>query len=281
MIRGRITQLDPLTYVITELPIGRWTQDYKKFLTELVLPEKKAPLIADFKENHTDTTVHFTVTLTEEQAKALEGQDLYKFFKLETSITTTNFYLFDQDGHIHHYDSAQDIVDMFFEFRLPLYQKRKDLLIATLEKETRRLRNMTRFILAVVNGELVVNNRPRKDILRDLVQQGYDTFYASSRPEALPEDTPATVTEEFIPQADEEDTSSGLSFDEKTTDLSKGYNYLLSMKLWKLTREEVENLKKQLASKEKELEVLQATTVKQMWESDLDAFVDELLKVGE
>lgn len=133
----------------------------------------------------------------------------------------------------------------------------------------------------MVNGELVVNNRPRKDILRDLVQQGYDAFYASSRPEALPEDTPATVTEEFIPQADEEDTSSGLSFDEKTTDLSKGYNYLLSMKLWKLTREEVENLKKQLASKEKELEVLQATTVKQMWESDLDAFVDELLKVGE
>lgn len=249
--------MDPLTYVITELPIGRWTQDYKKFLTEMVMPEKKAPLIADFKENHTDTTVHFTVTLTEEQAKALEGQDLYKFFKLEASITTTNFYLFDQEGHIHHYDSPQDIIDMFFEFRLPLYQKRKDLMIATLEKDTRRLRNMTRFILAVVNGELIVNNRPRKEILRDLVQQGYDAFYPTSRVETLPEDTPTTGTEEILSHVDdEEDSSAGLSFDEKTADLSKGYNYLLSMKLWKLTREEVENLKEQLASKEKELEIL-------------------------
>ena len=53
------------------------------------------------------------------------------------------------------------------------------------------------------------------------------------------------------------------------------------MKLWKLTREEVENLKEQLASKEKELEILQATPVKQMWENDLDAFVDQLLKVRE
>ena len=76
LIRGRISKLDDLTYVITELPIGRWTQDYKKFLTELAIPEKKTPVIADFKENHTDTTVHFTIILTPEQAKELEGKDL-------------------------------------------------------------------------------------------------------------------------------------------------------------------------------------------------------------
>ena len=76
----------------------------------------------------------------------------------------------------------------------------------------------------------------------------------------------------------EEEAESG-SFDQRTTDLSKGYNYLLSMKLWRLTLEEVEALKRQLEAKEKELEVLRQTPIKSMWESDLDAFVDELLKV--
>ena len=255
--------------MITELPVGKWTQDYKKFLTELMMPEKKAPMIADFKENHTDTTVHFTVILNEEQAKALEVQDIYKFFKLETTITTTNFYLFDKDGHIHHYDSAQDIMEMFYAFRLPLYQKRKDLLVASLERETRRLRNMTRFVLAVVGGELVVSNRPRKDLLKDLVDQGYEAFYPGEK---------GTTVADGSEAGGEEEAESG-SFDQRTTDLSKGYNYLLSMKLWRLTLEEVEALKRQLEAKEKELEVLRQTPIKSMWESDLDAFVDELLKV--
>ena len=43
--------------------------------------------------------------------------------------------------------------------------------------------------------------------------------------------------------------------------------------------QEVEALKRQLEAKEKELEVLRQTPIKSMWESDLDAFVDELLKV--
>lgn len=257
--------MDDLTYVITELPVGKWTQDYKKFLTELAIPEKKTPVISDFKENHTDTTVHFTIILNPEQAKALEGQDLYKFFKIETPLKITNFNLFDEKGHIHHYNSPEEIIDSFFDFRYPLYQVRKDHLIARLEKEVKRLSNKARFVLAVVNGELVVSNRKRQDVMADLVRMGFDTFY--------PDGAKSPVIEGMDGEEDEK------LFDEQTKDLSRGYDYLLSMKIWTLTKELVDLITKQVETCMAKLEKLKNTSTKTMWENDLDAFVEELMKV--
>ncbi|CAN0279504.1 unnamed protein product, partial [Hapterophycus canaliculatus] len=112
---------------ITELPVRKWTQDYKQFLESLLTgaedtkskeggskgkgsgkgkgggDKEKTPTrcIKDFKENHTDTTVHFTVTMSMEDLDALEkGDGLYKYFKLESSVSTNNMVLFDQDGHL-------------------------------------------------------------------------------------------------------------------------------------------------------------------------------------
>lgn len=45
--------------------------------------------------------VHFTVTMSMEDLDAIEkGDGLYKFFKLETSVSTSNMVLFDQDGQL-------------------------------------------------------------------------------------------------------------------------------------------------------------------------------------
>ena len=242
-------------------------------LTEYALPEKKAPLIADFKENHTDTTVHFTIMLTPEQAQELNGKDLYKFFKLESYVKTTNFNLFDQNGHIQHYDSAEAILDSFFEFRYPLYQVRKEHLIKKLEKETTKLSNMARFILAVISGELVLSNRPRKDIMKDLVRMKFDMYY----PEKVK--TSSTTADVVVDREENEEGMEG-NYDDETKDLSRGYDYLLSMKLWKLTKELVDELLQQVEKGKQKLEELRNTSTKTMWENDLDAFVEELLEVS-
>ena len=67
--------------------------------------------------------------------------------------------------------------------------------------------------------------------------------------------------------------------DEKTRDLSRGYEYLLKIRIDTLTKERVEELKRDLESCRQQLEDLKNTTTKTMWENDLDAFVEELLKV--
>ena len=50
------------TLEITELPIRRWTQDYKEFLETLIKPEDKgAALLTDYREHHSGSHVHFTL----------------------------------------------------------------------------------------------------------------------------------------------------------------------------------------------------------------------------
>merc|ERR1719160_553089 len=68
-----IEKVSDTTLVITELPVRQWTQSYKEFLEELMPAEGKKSeeasdaAISDFKEHHTDNTVHFEVIMTPEQ----------------------------------------------------------------------------------------------------------------------------------------------------------------------------------------------------------------------
>ena len=70
--------------MINELPVGKWTQEYKQFLCTLL---QQNALISGFKENHTDTEVMFTLSLKEEVAPEYRNNDekVMKDFKL-TSI---------------------------------------------------------------------------------------------------------------------------------------------------------------------------------------------------
>lgn len=66
---------------------------------------------------------------------------------------------------------------------------------------------------------------------------------------------------------------------ESDTDDSKEYNYLLTMPLWNLTYEKVEEIKKSTTDKKNELLMLEKTSVKEMWNADLIAFLEVLDKV--
>merc|ERR1719515_391025 len=49
------------------------------------------------------------------------------------------------------------------------------------------------------------------------------------------------------------------------------YDYLLGMPLWSLTFEKVEEIKKQLEAKSKELDIVKKTSIEKMWDRDLEA----------
>ena len=58
--------------------------------------------------------------------------------------------------------------------------------------------------------------------------------------------------------------------------LAKGYDYLLSMRLWALTRERVDALRGELSEKDAELRTLQATATTDLWLTDLQALEEQL-----
>jgi DNA topoisomerase-2 len=119
-VLGRIEQVDESTLVISELPVGKWTADYKGFLESVLIGSTTAaaaatgadgapacaPFIKDFKENHTDTTVLFTVTVAPEKIAEIcaEKGGLMKKFKLEGSVATSNMHLFDLNSQIRKFE---------------------------------------------------------------------------------------------------------------------------------------------------------------------------------
>ena len=240
---GAIEQIDERTVLITELPVGKWTSDFKNALEAMMLVSDKGapPTVKDFKENHTDTTVRFTVTTTESIVGAC---DLVKKFKLESSVNTSNMHMFDMEGHIRKFEGPTDVMRAFFPVRLEFYGKRKAHLAEKLTAEWDKLDNRVRFVTAVISGELVVANRKKRDLEEDLRKRGFKGGADRTA-------------------ADEADGSAAAADNDE-------YDYLLSMKLWSLTAERVQELTRARDAKRAELDTLLATTKENLWLADLD-----------
>eukprot|EP00985_Skeletonema_marinoi_P019020 scaffold10767_cov109-Skeletonema_marinoi.AAC.4 len=257
-IAGKIERTNDTTLVISELPIGRWTQDHKTFLEEMMTGTDKSPSeIIDFKEHHTDTSVAFTITASKENIDEFEKEKggLLGKFKLSKAISSTNMTLFDVDGKIHKYNTTVDILRSFFSHRLDFYVKRKDMLLAKMRKELTILSNKERFIEEVCEGDLVVSNRKRAELLSELSEREYDL---------CPKDEKMISEEE---DGDDDETMEDTSSD---SELVKGYEYLLGLKLWTLTFERAEDIRRQKGDKEAEVVALESTSPESIWLSDLD-----------
>ena len=139
--------------VVTELPPGRWTQDYKEYLDGLV--EKQ--LIGGFINNSTTEDVHFEIT-------DYTGKDLVKDLKLRKTFRVSNMHLFHPTKGIHKYLSPEEILKDFVELRLEHYKKRKAHLINVLEKRAEMCDHKSKFVSMVIEGKLVVFKRKKVEL---------------------------------------------------------------------------------------------------------------------
>ena len=133
------------------------------------------------------------------------------------------------------------------------------------------LRNKVRFILAVLSEELVVHNRKKAELLAQLVEDGYDAVI----PESCKKPKTAAAADDDASDDDEAPKQTVEEPDDLKT-LAKGYDYLLSMRLWALTRERVDALRGELSEKDAELRTLQATATTDLWLTDLQALEEQL-----
>lgn len=237
IVQGLYEVTDDSTLVISELPVKTWTQSYKQFLEGLL----ETGTIKDFKENHTDVKVLFTITLEPKTlsdiAKTQGG--IVKKFKLESSLSTSNMHLFDAAGHIKKYENPKEIMEEFYGIRLDYYGRRKEAMLQKLRDQIKLLSNKARFVLSVVEGKLVVNNRKKQELLEELIAEGYDQIAPKTKK-----------------KSDSEDSNESEEEDINVADASRGYDYLLSMKIWSLTKERVDNLRAELQEREQEYTVL-------------------------
>ncbi|KAI5944567.1 DNA topoisomerase 2-alpha [Manis javanica] len=271
VISGEVAILNSTTIEISELPIRTWTQTYKEQVLEPMLngTEKTPPLITDYREYHTDTTVRFVVKMTEEKLAEAERAGLHKVFKLQTSLTCNSMVLFDHVGCLKKYDTVLDILRDFFELRLKYYGLRKEWLLGMLGAESAKLNNQARFILEKIDGKIIIENKPKKELIKVLIQRGYDSDPVKAWKEA----------QQKVPDEEENQDSDNEKETERSdsvTDSGPTFNYLLEMPLWYLTKEKKDELCKLRNEKEQELETLKRKSPSDLWKEDLAAFIEEL-----
>ncbi|XP_036889284.1 DNA topoisomerase 2-alpha [Sturnira hondurensis] len=269
VISGEVAILNSTTIEISELPIRTWTQTYKEQVLEPMLngTEKTPPLITDYREYHTDTTVKFVVKMTEEKLAEAERAGLHKVFKLQTSLTCNSMVLFDHVGCLKKYDTVLDILRDFFELRLKYYGLRKEWLLGMLGAESAKLNNQARFILEKIDGKIIIENKPKKELIKVLIQRGYDSDPVKAWKEA----------QQKVPDEEENEESDNEKETEKSDSVTgPTFNYLLDMPLWYLTKEKKDELCKLRNEKEQELETLKRKSPSDLWKEDLAAFIEEL-----
>lgn len=251
-VEGVAKKSSPTSLEVTELPVKKWTQDYKEFLSKLVEDEKGHKKIEDFQEYHTENTVHFTINTTKTQMKELEEEGFEKSLKLKSSLSTNNLVFFDAEGKIKKYKDEKELLQEFAQLRLKYYQKRKDYLTDRLRRDKELLDAKVKFVLMVIRGELIVSNRKKIDLLQDLRAKGFKSYH-----------------EIYSKQSAGATSSVG-------SEAGGAFDYLLGMPIWSLTMERVEKMKQESKHKTEELQNLEKLTIQDLWEQDLDAILAEL-----
>jgi DNA topoisomerase II len=146
-------------FVVTELPPGTWTQDYREFLEKELADGK----LKDFVDVSTDTEVNIRI-------KGMEEKALVK--SLTEKVKTTNMHAFNAKGQITKYDSPTAILKEYADVRLALYETRRQTQIATLKSELPYHEDVMRFIEDQVSDTPTLDFRKKA---RDVCEQALVT----------------------------------------------------------------------------------------------------------
>jgi len=154
---------------ITELPPDWTFEKYESYLDSLV--DNK--IIKDY-DNNSASFVDYTLKFRKEDLQNLiDTNKLESVLKLTSSVVE-NFTTLDENSKLKIFDSAEDILKYFVDFRIKYYQKRKDYLIDKYKKELTELCWRAKFIKSIIDKKLVVNNKPKDEIVKWLEENKFE-----------------------------------------------------------------------------------------------------------
>ena len=232
LCKGSYKVLDAKTIEITELPVGRWTEDYKEILNKLVIErgsKDSKGIIVDYENQSTDHSVYFKVYLKPGYLSTAQWSDgeidkIEKDFKLTTTKQTslTNIHLYNEDNTITRYHDIETIMRDYSKVRLELYEKRKEYQLQELDKQIHLLTAKCRFILDVVEERIAIYKQTKDKIKEQLVSKEYPL-------------------------------------------INESYDYLLKLPIYSLTKEEIDKLLQEKGDLESQHSELSSKTTKDIW----------------
>ena len=275
--KGKYFIKDDNTLVITELPIGMWTDNFKVLLDfyilnpisnekdkELFKPHHKEKVynkgiyyLKDYVNNSSESQVNFVLKFEKGYINTLlndmdkDGTNKFEvIFKMTSKISCNKkLNLYNSKGNLVSFDTPEDILKEYYKMRLDFYIKRLNYLINELNKNVLMIKIKVRFILDVINNKILIINKSKKNIYEQLEKNKYPKMVDNVLYELKKEN------EKILKEGD--------------------YEFLIKMPIYNLTKEKIEELKSELNNIETELQKLRETTVYDLWLNDLKVFEKE------
>ena len=249
IFKGKYEIISHDTVVISELPIGKWTEDYKAELETLMEDKgkngkKKKPIVKNYTDNCTDTTVEFKVKfhtgVLPDLVGSQKGTSNVNYFEKVMKLTTSktpNLWMFNEEQKLRKFENVEEIINKYYPIRYAGYIDRKDYQIKKLERELVLLSNKARFIKEQCDDIIDLRKKKKDVVIQLLKERSYD-----------------------ILDGDEE------------------YKYLREMRLSMVEEENYNKLMLEKDNKAKELEVLKNTTIEQIWLGELNELEKAIAK---
>lgn len=218
---------------ISELPIKSWTTRYKEFLEELIYPTNE--YFSSINNQSSEKDVMFILKIKDiEGIKKLINRvdtmgisDFERYLKLYDTFKISNMYVFNIDDDIKKYNSANKILDDFYEIRLQKYKERKEYLLKELEYELEYNNNKLKWLMMILNNEIDLRKLDNTDIIQLLKKK-------------------------------------------KISEKNGNYDYLLSISIREMTKDNVSKLKDKINKIKSEIKDLQNKTPSMLWKDDLN-----------
>lgn len=155
---------------VTELPPDITFEKYESYLDELV--DNKT--LRDY-DNNSSSGVDYVLKFRKEDFDKIisDKEKLEKLLKMNDSVTE-NLTTIDENEKLKVFECAEDMLTYFVDFRIQYYQKRKEYFIDKWNKELRVLCWKAKFIKAIIDKKLSVNNVPKETIVSWLNENKFD-----------------------------------------------------------------------------------------------------------
>jgi len=168
-IHGKCEVKNTTTVEITEVPPSWTYEDYEAHLDSL----QEKGVITSY-EDHSAEMPHYVIKFTRQKL-----QEILDKGKLEDTLKMQerqgeNYTTLDEDGNLKVFESPEEIVKYFVDFRLGYYSRRREKILKRLAEELKNIISKCKFIKAIIDGKISVNNRSKKDIESDLEKFKFD-----------------------------------------------------------------------------------------------------------
>ena len=252
--KGTITQIEDKKYLVkgcyekisddkirvTELPIGSWTMPYTSFLEGLLdggvdkKGKKMAPSIRDFTSVCTEVNVDFTVVFPQGKLSELEESK-------------------DANGC----NGVEKLLKLFTTISTT------NMHMFNAECKLHKYNDVNEIIDDFFDVRMTLYQKRKDYLVKDMERK---LMRLSNRARYIQENLAGTIDL----RRKKSDEVNAMLLSKKYDKLDGDYKYLIKMPMDSVTQENVEQIMKEKANTETELNVLKKTTLEKMWLSELD-----------